>query len=57
MKKIKLTAKEAYRLAEKLGLDLGRDGTTFYATDEDQTEIWCFDTKTERDRFVEAKGG
>jgi hypothetical protein len=52
MKKIKLTAKEAQRLAEKLGLDIGDDGRTYYATNEEQTEIWEFDTKTERDKFI-----
>lgn len=52
MKKIKLTSKEAHKLAETLNIDIDDDGTTFYATDEDKTEIWSFDTKSERDSFI-----
>lgn len=52
MKKIKLTAKEAKRLAEELGLDIDDGGTTFYATNEEKTEIWDFDTKKEREEWL-----
>lgn len=52
MKMIKLSAKEAHKLADKLGIDIEDDGVTFYATDEDKTEIWAFDTKKERDQFI-----
>jgi hypothetical protein len=52
MKKIAITAKEAYKLAGTLGVCISEDGTTFYATNETKTEIWEFDTKRERDVFV-----
>lgn len=52
MKKIKLTSKEAYKLAEILNIDINDDGISFYATNEDKTEIWSFDTKRERDSFI-----
>lgn len=52
MKKIKLTAKEAKKLAQNLGIDIDDDCATFYATDEEKSEIWSFDTKKERDTFL-----
>ena len=52
MKKISLTAKQAYKLAEELGVCISNDGTTFYATNEERTELWEFETKKERDAFV-----
>ena len=52
MKMKVITAKYAYELTEKLGLCVGDDGRTFYATNEDETEVWEFDTKKERDDFV-----
>lgn len=55
MKKIAITAKEAHKLAELLGLCISDDGLTFYATNEGRTELWEFDTKKERDASV--KGG
>ncbi len=48
----KITAKEAYKLAEELGLSICDDGRTFYATNEERTEIWEFDSKKERNKFV-----
>lgn len=48
----KITAKEAYHIARKLGFDTSEDGTTFYATDEEETVIYSFDTKKERDDFL-----
>ena len=52
MKKFTLTAKQAYKLAEKLGICISDDGTTFYATNEERTELWEFDSKKERDMFL-----
>ena len=52
MKKKAITAKYAYELIEKLGLCTGDDGRTFYATNEEETEVWEFDTKKERDEFI-----
>ena len=52
MKLKAITAKEAERLTLKLGLCWGDDRRTFYATDEDETEVWEFDSKTERDKAV-----
>jgi hypothetical protein len=49
---VKITAKEAYKLMDELGLDYGMDGRTFFATNEERTEVWEFDTKRERDEFV-----
>ena len=47
-----ITAKQASKLMEKLGLCFGDDGRTFYATDKEETEVWEFDSKRERDEFV-----
>ena len=49
----KLTAKEAQALAKKLGIDIDDESTTFYASNDNKTEIWSFDSKNERDNFVE----
>ena len=49
MKLIAITAREAEKLTKKLGLEWGDDQRTYYATDEDRTEIYAFDTKRERD--------
>ena len=48
----KITAKEAYRIEKKLGLNISDDDTTFYATNDEETEIFSFDTKNERDDFL-----
>lgn len=48
----KLTAKEAEKLAKKLGIDVSNDGITFYATNAQEDEIYTFDSKNERDNFV-----
>lgn len=48
----KITAKEAERLSKKLGLSYGADARTFYATNEDETEVWEFDSKKARDEFL-----
>lgn len=47
-----ITAKQAYKLAEELGVCISNDGTTYYATNEEHTELWEFETKRERDNFV-----
>ena len=47
-----ITAKYAEELLRKLGNDYGGDGRTFYATNEEETEVWEFDSKRERDEFV-----
>ena len=52
MKKIAITAKQAYKLANELGVSICEDGTTFYATNESHTDLYEFDTKKERDAFV-----
>lgn len=49
MKLKPLTAKQAEKLMKKLGLCWGQDGRTFYATNEEETEVWEFDSKRERD--------
>jgi len=49
----KINAKEAKRLTEKLGLCWGDGSRTFYATNEEETEVWEFDSKAERDAAVE----
>ena len=38
---------------DALGLDYGDDGTTFYATDDEETEVYEFDTRKERDEWIE----
>lgn len=52
MKCRKLTAKETHKLSDKLNLDIDDDNTTFYATNVEETEIWSFNTRTERDEFL-----
>lgn len=54
MKAKKLTASKAKKLLRKLGLCYSGadDGQTFYATNEDETEVWEFDSKLERDAFI-----
>ena len=47
-----ITARYAEKLLQKLGHDYGNDGRTFYATNEEEDEVWEFDSKKERDEFV-----
>lgn len=47
-----ITAKQAIRIMKKLGLCYGEDGRTFYATNADESEVWEYDTKKERDEAV-----
>ena len=51
----KITAKEAKRINEKLGLETWEeDGQkTYWAVDEDETEIYMFDSIAERKAFLE----
>ena len=49
-----ITAKKANQIVNKLGRDISGDGITFYATNIKETEIYCFDSKKERDEFVKA---
>lgn len=51
---IKVNYNEAKKITERLGLcfDGANDGRTFYAYDEDDDEIYEFDTLAERDNFV-----
>ena len=48
-----ITAKQAEKLTRKLGLCFGGDGRTYYATNDEESEIWEFDSKKDRDAAVE----
>lgn len=52
MKMKKISAKEAQRIIRKLGQCLADDGLTFYATNEEETGVWVFESKRERDQAV-----
>ena len=47
-----ITAKQAHAIAQQTGVDIDGDGVTFYATDANEKDIFCFDTKRERDAFI-----
>lgn len=47
-----ITARQAHKIAQILGIDIDDESTTYYAADEEETEIWSFDTKKERDDFI-----
>lgn len=47
-----ITAKAAKKINERLGLCWDDGQTTFWAYDEESDEIYDFDTKAERDKFV-----
>lgn len=50
----KITAIQAKKICDNLGLCFPEDdGKTFFATNEEQTEIYDFSNKKERDKFVE----
>lgn len=53
MIRVKISAKEARKLAYELGIDIDDEETTYYATNEERSEIWGFETKTKRDKFVD----
>ena len=50
---MKVTAREALKIAKRLGLAPDEDTRTFYAYDEKNDEIYEFDSKRERDEFIE----
>ena len=53
----KVTAKEAKKIMEANGWEFPEyDGTTFFATTEDETNCYDFDSRKERDEFVEKYG-
>lgn len=39
-------------MLKKLGLAVMDNGVTFYATSDDESAVWEFDSKKERDAFV-----
>lgn len=46
-----ITRRQAKAIGEKTGYPITEgDGRTFYATNEEETEVWEFDSKAERDR-------
>ena len=47
-----ITSKQAHQIAKKIGIEIDDDGITFYATNQEETEIWSFDSKKERDVFI-----
>ena len=50
-----ITAKEAKRIGEATGFPITEgNGRTFYATTEDEDGVYEFDSKRERDEFVES---
>lgn len=49
----KVTAKQAYKIMDNLGLDYGSDGRTYYLAKEDETAVWEFDTLADRDKAYE----
>lgn len=50
---ISITARIAANLMRQLGLEVPEDmAPTWYATNEEWSEIWDFSSKRERDKFV-----
>lgn len=50
-KLIAITAKEARKLCDKLGLSFPeQDGKTFFATNKERTEVYEYESKKERDK-------
>ena len=47
-----ITAKEARKLLEKLGLEVNDDARTYYAKTENNDGVWKFESKAKRDEFV-----
>lgn len=51
MKLKAITRKQAQKIGMKSGYPITEDdGRTFYATNEEETEVWEFDTKAKRDK-------
>lgn len=55
MKLKKITARQAEKITKKLGLCWGDEEKTFYATNEDETEIFEFSSKRERDEATKGE--
>ena len=56
MTKVKaITAKQAKKITLRTGMAwFGEsDGRTFYGTNAEETDVWEFDSKSERDAWVE----
>lgn len=49
---IKVNAKEAKAICERLGLSYEDGQVTYWAYDIEADEIYDFDTRSERDRFI-----
>lgn len=47
-----LNAKVGRSLARDLGLDISDDVKTYYAATDNMTELFCFESRKERDDFV-----
>ena len=48
-----LKAREAKKFGEEIGFPITEgNGRTYYAADTEAGELWEFDTKRERDKFV-----
>lgn len=51
-----ITAKQAKAIGEKTGFPItAENGRTFYATTEDESDLFEFYTKRERDAWVEKR--
>lgn len=50
---VKISANDAAKILKRQGLDEGQDGRTFYAYDKENDAIYAFDSKNDRDGFVE----
>ena len=50
-----ITAKKAFEVTMKTGMGWcgAEDGRTFYGTNEEESDVWFFDSKRERDAWVE----
>lgn len=59
MKYKKITPKQAKKINERNGMETWeQDGQkTYWATDEDETGTWFFDSLQERNEFVERDRG
>ena len=54
MKIYPITRKQAEAIGKRTGFPISEeDGRTFYATNAEQTEVWEFGNKKERDRACE----
>lgn len=48
-----ITRKEAERISRKLGLSISEnDGRTYFLTNENESEVWEYDSKKKRDEAV-----